>query len=125
EINKIIRENTKEKGYIVFNHDSATNILPNTKLKILLIADFEIRVQRRINQLKRDNYNDICLDIIKQDTLSIEFIKKIIKLSIIFVIDTIYLSIEEVVDKILLKTSNVITNLKLSEENYTEKSLKL
>ncbi|CAG8616849.1 28593_t:CDS:2, partial [Racocetra persica] len=125
ELNIIVNDEedlVKEKE----NNRHAINILSNAELKILLTADFETHVQRRLNQLESNNYNTISLDIIKQDILSIEFIKEIIKLSTIFIIDTTYLSIEEVVDKILLKTSNTITNLKLGEEDYTtEKSLKL
>ncbi|CAG8471558.1 9170_t:CDS:2 [Racocetra persica] len=103
-------KNSSRARYIISGRDSATNIIPDAELKILLIADFETRIQKRINQLKSDNHNTIQLDIIKQDTLSIEFIKEIIKLLTIFIIDTTYLSIEEVIDKILLKTSNMISH---------------
>ncbi|CAG8506412.1 7823_t:CDS:2, partial [Racocetra persica] len=93
ENDEYIKNSSRAKeGYIVSGHDSATNILSDTELKILLTADFETY------------------------TLSIEFIKEIIKLLTIFVIDTIYLSIEEIVDKILLKTSNMIS-IKNSKPN--------
>ncbi|CAG8594461.1 35576_t:CDS:2, partial [Racocetra persica] len=113
-----------KKKYIISGRDFATNILPNAELKILLTANFKTHVQRRLNQLKNNNYNDICLDIIKQNTLSIEFIKEITKLSTIFVIDTTYLSIEEVVDKILLKTSNTITRISLDSIRISVNSVK-
>ncbi|CAG8533817.1 5743_t:CDS:1 [Dentiscutata heterogama] len=40
-INSTIKNITKKKGYVITRHDTTTNILPHTELKIVLLAEFE------------------------------------------------------------------------------------
>ena len=98
-INQEIKKLTKKKGFVVVGRDVTTNILPDAEFKILLSADFETRLGRRVSQLVDENPQNIFYDIITRDTVSKPLIncsKKVSK-----EINTSDLEIFEVIEKIL------------------------
>ncbi|CAG8814411.1 20240_t:CDS:2 [Gigaspora margarita] len=99
-INSILREITKEKGFVVVGRDVTFNILPKAEVKILLSADLNIRALRRAQQLDLDNItNNILLDIINRDSKSFTLFTEAKRVSKL--IDTTELTLADVVDLIL------------------------
>ncbi|CAG8729489.1 13287_t:CDS:2, partial [Racocetra fulgida] len=92
-INKVIQEITKQKGYIVAGRDATFNILPDAEIKIFLTAEFNARVNRRIKQFNIKAFNNVWLEILKQDSSSSDLIKQAKKIS--QNIDTTYLELSE------------------------------
>jgi CMP/dCMP kinase len=105
-INDIIREITREKGFVVVGRDTTTNILPKADIKMVLEADFVKRIDRRKNQLiSSDEQNSnldlgkIISDMMDRDEKASSLIHEAEKVSI--KIDTTDLEFDQVVEKII------------------------
>jgi cytidylate kinase len=109
-INSIIKEITKEKGFVVVGRDVTTNILPDAEIKILLSANLETRVNRRAQQLSLSEFTNIYMDILNRDVSSNLLLNDARKVS--KVIDTTYFELSEVVDMILTEAFKKIFKIR-------------
>ncbi|KAF0540849.1 cytidylate kinase [Gigaspora margarita] len=101
-INEIIQTIMKNGGYVVVGHDAKTKILPSARVKLILEADFEIRVYRKAKQLNAKEFEAIgkvFSDLLKCDVDSFDLVLEAKKVATI--INTSDLSIEQVVARIL------------------------
>ncbi|CAG8828917.1 20970_t:CDS:1, partial [Gigaspora rosea] len=117
-INEIIQIITKKKGFVVLGHDATIKILPTAEIKLVLDAEIETRVCRRVKQIldveceakiqqssQLDNLTELEIigkvlsDILKRDFDAYELILEAKKVATI--INTSNLSIEQVLAKIL------------------------
>ncbi|KAF0425154.1 cytidylate kinase [Gigaspora margarita] len=76
-INEIIQTITKNGGYVVVGRDATTKILPSTRVKLILEADFETRVYRRAKQLNAKEFEAIgkvFSDLLKHDFDSFDLV---------------------------------------------------
>ncbi len=106
---------TTIKGIVMEGRDIGSVVIPDAELKIFLTADLDIRAQRRIAQLEKNNIKydneSVISNIKKRD----DFDKNrtndpLIKTSNAIEIDTSYITIEEVQDKILEIAKERINN---------------
>jgi cytidylate kinase len=106
EIKEFVRNFQKEfiakNDTVMEGRDIATRIAPNAEFKFYLYSDFEIRVKRLWNQLRKIDIDTIRNDLKVRDDLDINcgnFIKPINAIEI----DTTNLSIEEVYEIMINK----------------------
>ncbi|CAG8823211.1 23678_t:CDS:1, partial [Cetraspora pellucida] len=99
-INTIINRLVNGKGFVVVGRDVTTKILPNAEIKIVLDADIETRVFRRMNQLEyKNDFTSIFDDLMQHDYKLYDLIQKAKQISTI--IDMKNLSLNQVIQKIL------------------------
>jgi cytidylate kinase len=110
-ITQLIRDMTKEKGFIVTGRDATTNILPEAEVKITLSAEFVERVKRRMKQTNLPEH-EVVNDIFERDRRSFQLIEQAKKKSV--VIETTELDIDSTLEKILL----IITKRITTKEKY-------
>lgn len=96
------------KNIVVEGRDISTDVLPEANLKIYLTADINIRVERRLKQLKERGVNvsfeDVLREIQERDRRDQERLAS--PLMIVpdaYVLDTTNLTIEETVEKVMEK----------------------
>ncbi|KAF0432288.1 Cytidylate kinase [Gigaspora margarita] len=92
----------KNRGYVIVGHDATTKILPNARVKLVLEADFEMRVYRRVKQLNAQEFGAIAKvfsDLLKRNVDSFDLVLETKKVATI--INTSDLSIKQVVARIL------------------------
>lgn len=92
-INNFIRNFCKNKNYIIAGRDVALNIFPKADLKILLLADLETRIKRRLKDKNYLSYNEISDDLIKRDSQIYKYILAITKIAIL--VDNTNMSFDE------------------------------
>jgi len=98
-INDLIKRLTIGKGFVVVGRDVTTKILPDAEVKIVLDADVETRLFRRMKQMNLENECDTILnDLLQRDFNSHDLIQQAKQISTI--IDTQNLSSEQVIHKI-------------------------
>lgn len=66
------RELGKYKGVVMDGRDIGTNVFPNAELKIFMIADPDVRTQRRLDELTSKGYN-ISFEDVKQNLLQRDY----------------------------------------------------
>lgn len=96
------------KNIVVEGRDISTDVLPEANLKIYLTADINIRVERRLKQLKERGVNvsfeDVLREIQERDRRDQERLAS--PLMIVpgaYVLDTTNLTIEQTVEKVMEK----------------------
>ncbi|KAF0556890.1 cytidylate kinase [Gigaspora margarita] len=103
-INEIIQTITKNGGYVVVGRDATIKILPNARVKLVLEADFEMRLYRRVKQLNAEEFvAKVFSDLLKRDVDSFDLVLEAKKVATI--INTSNLSIKQVVARILSRIS--------------------
>ncbi|KAF0514608.1 Cytidylate kinase [Gigaspora margarita] len=124
----------KNRGYVVVGHDATTKILPSTRVKLILEADFETRVYRRAKQLNAKEFEAIgkvFSDLLKRDVDFFDLVLEAKKVAII--INTSDLSIEQVVARIYhvfygsgeIKANSQVDSSDLQEESSIPQVKKL
>ncbi|CAG8836538.1 13043_t:CDS:1, partial [Cetraspora pellucida] len=99
-INIKIKRLVNRKGFVVVGRDVTTKILPDAEIKIVLDADIETRVFRKINQLGYENDFALIFDDLMQcDFKSYDLIQQAKQISTI--IDMKNLSLDQAIQKIL------------------------
>jgi cytidylate kinase len=67
----IQRELGKNKGIVMDGRDIGTNVFPNAELKLFMIADTDVRTQRRCDELKSKgqyvSFNDVKINLLNRD----------------------------------------------------------
>ncbi|MEM4259582.1 MAG: (d)CMP kinase [Candidatus Pacearchaeota archaeon] len=106
---------SKAERAIIEGRDIATDVAPNAELKIFLIADLNIRVQRRLQQLKKNGINSTFEEVLKEtqerDRRDTERqASPLTRVPDAYVLDTTNLSIEETVEQVVkkMKERNII-----------------
>lgn len=66
------RDLGKYKGVVMDGRDIGTNVFPNAELKIFMIADPDVRTQRRLDELTSKGYN-ISFEDVKQNLLQRDY----------------------------------------------------
>ncbi|GAB4134738.1 MAG: (d)CMP kinase [Bacteroidia bacterium] len=108
------REMGKNKGVVMDGRDIGTNVFPDAELKIFMTADPDVRVQRRLDELKAKG-DKVSYDEVKSNLLSRDYEdthrkeNPLIKASDAVVLDNSDLSREEQLDFVI----QLINDLKL------------
>ncbi len=110
-VNNIIREFSKSKNIIIDGRDIGTVVFPNAILKIFLIADVEVRAQRRYEESKAQGFTfEEVLDSLKRRDL-IDSTRKVAPLkqaNDATVIDSTNMTIDQIVNKVVDLYNEVI-----------------
>ncbi|KAF0552293.1 hypothetical protein F8M41_022062 [Gigaspora margarita] len=119
-INEIIQTITKNRRYVVVEHDATTKILPSARVKLVLEANFETQVYRRAKQLNTEEFEAIekvFSDLLKCDVDSFDLVLEAKKVATI--INTSDLSIEQVVQ---IKANSQVNSFDPQEESSTSQT---
>jgi cytidylate kinase len=67
----IQRELGKNKGIVMDGRDIGTNVFPNAELKLFMVADTDVRTQRRCDELSAKgqyvSFNDVKINLLNRD----------------------------------------------------------
>lgn len=103
-----------EKGIVMDGRDITSIVMPDAELKIYLVADLDVRAQRRYEQMIKKGENvkleDVKNNLAERDYYDREVNKTLIIKEDSVVIDSTYTKVEEVVDEILKLAKERISN---------------
>lgn len=100
------RRMSEQKGVVMDGRDIGTVVFPNAELKIFMTADFDIRAERRRQELLEKNivvdFEEVKKNLVKRDELdSTRENSPLIQDSQAVVIDNSHLTFEEQVEKVV------------------------
>ena len=98
------KELGKNKGVVMDGRDIGTVVFPGAKVKFYVTADAAVRAQRRFDEMKEKGYNDISLEMIKQNIEERDFMDTHRKVS----------PLVQASDAILMDTSNLTQSEQLN-----------
>lgn len=103
-----------EKGIVMDGRDITSVVMPDAELKIFLVADLDVRVQRRYEQMIKKG-EDVKLEDVKNNLAERDYYDNEINKTLVIrddsvVIDSTYTTVEEVVDKVLSLAKEMISN---------------
>ncbi|MCC5920081.1 MAG: (d)CMP kinase [Cyclobacteriaceae bacterium] len=120
------RKMGKKKGIVMDGRDIGSNVFPEAELKVFMTADFQVRAERRQQELlekgQLSNFDEVLENLKQRDKIDTERKENpLIQCADAVVIDTTFLTFEEQVQEILQHTTSAMLDSLQKKNTEVEK----